>query len=154
VNRVALLSTEMKKWVGRSLPPRRETATRTEIRKYAIATNQTLRKFLDGDEAPPLFYFSLFFDYGELGELGPDGIRAHNPILPDLPLKRAMAGGLELEFERPIHPGDRLVGTRTLTDLYEKAGRSGPLIFYDTELRIETEVGELVLVERATRILR
>lgn len=151
---MGLLTPEMKQWVGRSLPPRLEIATRSEIRKYAIATHQKLRKFLDGDEAPPLFYFALFFDYGELDELGPDGIRASNPILPDLPLKRAMAGGLELEFERPIGPGDRLVGIRTLTDLYEKAGRSGPLLFYDTELRIRTEAGEPVLVERATRILR
>ena len=149
-----LLTDEMKGWVGRSLPPRREVATRTEIRKYAIATHQTLRKFLDGDEAPPLFYFALFFDYGELDELGPDGIRAHNPLLPELPLRRAMAGGLELEIERPIRPGDELVATRTLTDLYEKAGRSGRLIFYETELRVATEAGAGVLVERATRILR
>jgi hypothetical protein len=65
-----------------------------------------------------------------------------------------MAGGLKVEYHRPIRPGDVLVATRTLTDLYEKAGASGALIFYEVVMDVATDAGEPVLTETTTRILR
>ena len=59
-----------------------------------------------------------------------------------------------MHFERPIVPGDELVATRTLVDIREKEGKTGPLIFLETETRIETADGELVLTELATTIAR
>ncbi len=51
-------------------------------------------------------------------------------------------------------PGDVLVSERTLTNIYEKEGRSGPLIFYEIVMKVTTEAGEPVLTETTTRILR
>jgi hypothetical protein len=65
-----------------------------------------------------------------------------------------MAGGLQIDYFRPIRPGDVLVARRTLTDLYEKNGRSGPLIFYEITLDVATEDNDPVLREITTRILR
>ena len=65
-----------------------------------------------------------------------------------------MAGGLEIQYHDPIRPGDVLTGTRTLTDIYEKQGRSGPLIFYEVVLEIVRDDGEPVVTEKTTRILR
>ena len=53
-----------------------------------------------------------------------------------------------------ISLGDWLTATRTLTDIYEKQGRSGPLIFYEVVMEIRNDIGEQVITEKTTRILR
>ena len=68
----SLLSDELLANIGSSTQPRSELASRREIRKYSIATDQRLRKFLDGDEAPPMFHVALFWDMVELDQLLPD----------------------------------------------------------------------------------
>lgn len=148
-----LLSPELLANIGRTTEPRTELASRREIRKYSIASNQRLRKFLDGDEAPPMFHVALFWDLVELDQLTPDGVSIDS-LLPKFPLERAMAGGLKIDYSRPIFAGDNLVAIRTLTDIYEKKGSQGPLIFYEVIMKVETESGEAVLSEKTTRILR
>ena len=150
---MSLLTPELLANIGRKGEPKREIVTRRDIRKYAIATSNPQRKYLDGDEAPPMFHVPLFWDVVELGELSPDGVSI-DPLLPKFPLERAMAGGLEIEYVKPIFPGDWLTSTRTLTDIYEKEGRSGPLIFYEVVMEIRNDDGELVIREKTTRILR
>jgi hydroxyacyl-ACP dehydratase HTD2-like protein with hotdog domain len=149
----SLLNEELLSNIGRTAEPKTELATRRDIRKYSVATGQNLQKFLSGDEAPPLYYMALFWDVVELDELSPDGVSVDH-LLPEFPLKRAMAGGLKIDYYRPIRPGDTLIATRTLSDIYEKQGSSGPLIFYEVVMIVENEAGEPVLTEKATRILR
>lgn len=147
------LTAEMLAHVGESRGPVTELATRREIRKYSIATRQRLPKYVDGSEAPPLFYVALFWDVISLDDMTPDGITIE-PLLPELPYPRVMAGGIKTQYFQPIRAGDDLVATRTLTNLYEKEGRSGPLCFYEVTLSVETDSGTPVLVEKTTRILR
>lgn len=148
-----LLGAEHLAHIGRKAPPKREVVTRRDIRKYAVATGQHLKKYLDGDEAPPLFHLALFWDVVELDQLSADGVSI-DTLIPKLPLERAMAGGLKIEYHRPICPGDVLVADRTLTGLYEKQGSRGPIIFYEVLMTVHTEAGELVLTEKTTRLLR
>lgn len=149
----SILTPEVKAAIGRSSAPHREIVTRRDIRKYAIATDNRQRKYLDGDVAPPMFHVALFWDVVELDELTPDGVSI-DKLLPRFPLERAMAGGLEIEYCKPIRPGDWLAATRTLTDVYEKAGRSGPLLFYEVVMLVTDDDGEVVVREKTTRILR
>ena len=65
-----------------------------------------------------------------------------------------MAGGIKNTYHRPVKPGDHLVLTRTIADIYEKQGASGPLIFVVYGVRVETENGELVMEEIRRRIFR
>ena len=65
-----------------------------------------------------------------------------------------MAAGTRLQIERSIRAGDILVGTLTLTDIFEKSGSQGPLIFLVNELRVTTDSGEPVLTEIQTQIAR
>ena len=148
-----LLSEELLSHIGRSSAPRTEIVSRREIRKYAIATGWKKKEYLDGDVAPPLFHLPLFWDIVELDQLSPDGVSIDR-LLPKFPLEKAMAGGLDIEYFRPIHAGDVLVATRTLTNIYEKSGSQGPIIFYEVVMRVETEAGDLVLTEKTTRLLR
>ncbi len=148
-----LLSPELLANIGKQSAPRREIVTRRDIRKYAIATDNRQRKYLDGDVAPPMFHVALFWDVVELDQLTPDGVSI-DTLLPKFPLEKAMAGGLDIEYHRPIHPGDWLTSVRTLTDIYEKSGRSGPLIFYEIVMDVTNDDGALVIREKTTRILR
>ena len=148
-----LLTPEILAWIGKALPPITEEITRRNIRRYAAATDQRLEKFLNGDEAPPNFHAGFFREFRTLDELEPDG-HVPDPLTPPLPLKRIMAGGQETMYHRPIRPGDKLTATRKLVDLTEKAGRSGPLVFVVVETHIEDAVGNSVLTERYTRIMR
>lgn len=148
-----LLSPELLANIGRSSPPRQELVARREIRKYSIATSQTQRKYLDGDEAPPMFHVALFWDVVELDQLTPDGVSIDG-LLPKFPLERAMAGGLRIDYHQPIMAGDLLTATRTLTAIYEKQGSQGPLIFYEVVMEVVNESDEAVLTEKTTRILR
>ena len=149
----ALLSQEILSCIGRQSAPKREIVTRRNIRKYAIATDNRQAKYLAGDVAPPLFHVHLFGDVVPLSELSPDGVSI-DTLLPRFPLEKAMAGGLDITYHQPIKPGDWLTATRTLTDIYEKTGRSGPLIFYEVLMEVRNDAGELVVTEKTTRILR
>ena len=150
---MSVLTPDLLANIGRTGPPRTEVVTRRDIKKYAIASGQRQRKYLDGDQAPPLYHVALFWDVVERDELTPDGVSI-DKLLPKFPLTRAMAGGLNITYHDRIRPGDVLVGTRTLRDIYDKEGRSGPLIFYEVVLEIARENGEPVITEKTTRILR
>jgi len=165
---VGLLTPEILSWIGRSTPPVEVAISKRDIIKYALATGQTRPAYLAGDEAPPMFVFGLFRPLTPTGALGPDGL-APATNLPELPLKRIMAGGTRLEIQRPIRAGDTLLGTHTLADITEKSGRQGPLIFMVSVLSITmkggttkggttkggtTKGGELVMKEIQTRIAR
>jgi len=149
----SLLTADLLAHIGRSAPPETEWVTRRDIRKYSMATGQRLQKYLAGDEAPPMFHIALFWDVVALDQLAPDGISIDS-LLPKFPLERAMAGGLKIEYHKPILAGDVLIATRTLTNIFEKQGSQGPLIFYQVVMKVESESGEPVLTETATRILR
>ncbi len=148
-----LISEDARSWIGRSGEPQRIEINRSDIVKYAIATEQRQEKYLKGDEAPPMFMYGALRPLVPMDELGPDGISV-DKFLPELPLKRVMAGGTEMTFHRTVHPGDVIVATRSLSDIIEKQGSTGPLIFVVYDLQVETEAGELVMEERQTRILR
>jgi hydroxyacyl-ACP dehydratase HTD2-like protein with hotdog domain len=148
-----LISEKLRSQIGLSPEPRTELVTRRDIRKYSVATGQRLQKYLDGDEAPPLFHLALFWDVVEQDELSPDGV-ALDSWLPEFPLKRAMAGKLQLEYHQAILPGQTLTAHRTLCDMYEKQGSSGPLIFYEVSTDVFDASDSVVLTEHATRILR
>ena len=148
-----LISDELRATIGCQSEPRRELVTRRDIRKYAVATGNRQRKYLDGDQAPPMFHVPLFWDVVELDQLREDGVSV-DTLLPKFPLDKEMAGGLDIEYHKPVYPGDWLTATRTLTDIYEKQGRSGPLLFYEVVMEVANDEGELVIREKTTRILR
>ena len=138
-----LLSEEVMDAVGRQSAPQREVVTRRDIRKYAIATDNRQRKYLDGDEAPPMFHVALFWDVVELDQLTPDGVSI-DKLLPKFPLDRAMAGGLEINYQRKIYPGDTLNGTITVEAMKDRTiGMIGLRSTYERD-------GETVAIGRMT----
>ncbi|MCQ6262564.1 MaoC family dehydratase N-terminal domain-containing protein [Alcanivorax sp. MM125-6] len=151
---MTVLTDELRALIGTEVAPFEFEITRSDIKKYAVATGQRQRRYLDGDEAPLLFLFSAMMPVIPLDELLPDGRQPDSPLIPELPLKRIMAGGSDYRVHRPARAGDVLVCRQKLADLYEKHGGSGPLIFMIFENRFETLAGEPVVTEHLTRIAR
>lgn len=151
---MSLLTAQIKACIGLALPPVRFEVSRQDIRKYAVATSQRQARFLAGDEAPLMFLFSVLMPVLPLDQLREDGHFPDNPLLPELPLKRILAGGSRYQVHQRIYPGDVLVCRQTLVDIHEKQGSDGPLIFLVFENRFENEAGEPLVIEQLTRIAR
>ncbi|MDG1272969.1 MAG: MaoC family dehydratase N-terminal domain-containing protein [Alphaproteobacteria bacterium] len=148
-----LVTAEALSWIGRSDPPVEIEVNRSDIIKYSISTEQLLDKYLKGDEAPPMFVAGLSREIVPLENLEVDGLPKAS-LIPELPLKRVMAGGVDFKFFRTVKPKDKLVFRRELSDIKQKQGKTGPLIFITYLISCKTETGDPVLEQYQTRILR
>ncbi len=108
----------------------------------------------DGKIAPPLFFELPMRESTALSELRTDGIaKARQSPIP-LNVERVMAGGQEVEFIKPVYPGDTLTAETHLADIQEKTGRSGRLVLVTRETVYTNQHGEVVVKSRSTSIVR
>jgi acyl dehydratase len=63
-----------------------------------------------------------------------------------------MAGGNEVEFFKPMRPGDKIQQVTKIADIYEKQGKSGRLVFTIYEHTYTNQDGDVVAVARQTGI--
>lgn len=86
-----------------------------------------------------------------------DGVdRRLRPGLPEVqvPLQRLVNGGYAYELFRCAHPGERIRVRSRYADIYQRNGRTGPMIFVVIEDSYETVSGEALLRSTNTIILR
>lgn len=69
----------------------------------------------------------------------------------NIPYKRNLNGGTDIEYYDQIIAGDVLSATSKLTDLEETSGRLGPMLIVRTET-IYRRGGQIVAVQRGTGI--
>lgn len=96
--------------------------------------------------APPTFY--IVMDPVETKELNLQG------FLDDIPHERIiLANGFnEVEYFQPIQAGDFITVTTTYTEILEKDGRSGRLLFPVRENVYRNQRGELVAKSRCSHV--
>ncbi len=161
----SLITDEIRSWIGREVPPWTIEVTRRDVARFAVATDDLNPLYLDEDRAkqsryggliaPPLFYMAPLTEPVPETELRTDGLPFEGKFpVPPTPLPRLMDGGTEVEFLQPVRVGDVLTGRSQVTDIYQKEGRSGPLIFVQRETTFTNQNGELVLIEKGATILR
>ncbi|MFQ5827376.1 MAG: MaoC family dehydratase N-terminal domain-containing protein, partial [Dehalococcoidia bacterium] len=61
-------------------------------------------------------------------------------------------GGNELEYFQPIRVGDTISVTAKLTDIKERAGKMGRMLFFFAEITYTNQRGEMVAKGRQTLI--
>jgi acyl dehydratase len=161
----SLITDEIKSWIGRETPPWTIEVTQRDVRRFAVATDDLNPLYLDEDYAkqsryggliaPPLFYMAPLTDPVPEEKLRPDGLPYEGKFpIPPTPLPRLMDGGTEIEFFVPIRVGDTLTGRSKITNIYQKEGRTGSLIFVVRETTYTNQRGEVVLIEKGASILR
>lgn len=160
----SLITDEIRAWIGRETQPWTIEVTALDVKRFAVATDDPNPLYYDeeiakrsqygGLVAPPLFYMAPLTDPVPESEMRPDGMpyEGRYPI-PPTPLPRLMDGGTEIEFFVPVRVGDRLTARSKITDIYQKEGRSGALIFVVRETTYTNQNDELVVVENGSSIL-
>jgi 3-methylfumaryl-CoA hydratase len=106
-----------------------------------------------GDSIPPLAHWLYCLDSVPQSGIGPDGHPAHSGLMPSVPLPRRMFAGSTIEFLHPIRIGDRVERTSEITDVRQKEGRTGLLVFVTLRQRILAG-GTLALIEDQTIVYR
>ena len=165
-----ILTPELLAWIGKEGPVSTAEVRLEAIQNYANAVGFGGPDPLYFDEefaqgtpyggitAPPMFFgtpFSRIVPHMDLRDDGlPKDDDVHSGLRPPLPLPRLMGGGTEVEFFRPVRPGDRLTRRSKLADLTEKNGRTGPLVFTTIETEYRNEADELVPIVRSSTISR
>lgn len=71
-----------------------------------------------------------------------------------IPLKRILNGGNQVELYQNAKPGERVKARSKYTDIYQKDGKSGPMVFWFIEITYTNESEELLMKATMTRIMR
>jgi acyl dehydratase len=75
------------------------------------------------------------------------------PALPfDVPFQRLLDGGSEWEYFEPVRAGDRITAVARVTDLRERAGRLGVMLFMTTVITYRNQFGQVVATQTSTSI--
>jgi acyl dehydratase len=160
-----VITEEARGWAERDYPRFQMTVTATDIAKFAHATGETNPIHFDKDAAtaagypdvvaPSLFPYVIRMHASALvspDQLEDDG--SPSADVPPLPTRRAMAGETSVVFGERVVAGDVISVEKRLAQMYEKEGRSGPLVFVEMEFIFTNQRGELVARENFTRIYR
>lgn len=162
---MGVITEEARAWADREYPPFSMTVTATDIAKFAYATGETNPIHFDREAAvaaghsdvvaPTLFTYVVRMHASTLvppEDLEPDG--SPSADVPPLPTRRAMAGETKVVLGAPVVAGDVISVEKRLAGMYEKEGRSGPLVFVEMEFTFTNQRGEMVSRENFTRIYR
>ena len=144
-----LLSEEMQKQaIGLESSPVTVEVEKGAIIKFAQAIGDDNPLFNDEVEArrgkhggliaPPTFLRSI------------TGVRSDLPF--KLPLNRLLDAGSDWEYFEPIRVGDRITATAKITDLSERTGRLGVMVFKTTVITYRNQLDQVVATQTSTSI--
>jgi acyl dehydratase len=88
--------------------------------------------------APPTFLRSM--------SSGPAKVTVKSPY------PAALDGGSEWEYFEPVRPGDRITVTSYVSDIFEREGRLGNMLFIIRETKYVNQFGKVVALQRGTGI--
>ena len=138
------ITPQMREAIGVESEPAEHDVEKGAIVKFARAIGDTNPAFNDDDEAhggmvaPPTFLRSM--------PSGPPRVQVSSPYGANLD------GGSEWEYFEPVRPGDRITVTSQFSDVYERPGRLGNMLFMVRETSYVNQAGRLVAVQRTTGI--
>lgn len=68
--------------------------------------------------------------------------------------RRRLRGADEIEILLPLNIGDTIRANTRITDIYEKEGRSGRMVFILSETSYKNQNEQIVMISRSTIIMR
>ena len=138
-------------WIGKEFDRYSYKATQEDIAEFAASVG----------EQDPMYHDAVYAGSTPHGGIVAPAtfcivVRSNAP-LPDLKLSygaRVFDGGKECVFHAPIRPGDTITGVDRISQVYEKTGRSGNMIFVVRESELTNQNGQKVAVVRQILIQR
>ena len=136
-----------------------EEVGHASIRKFAQAIGDLNPLYIDrkaaeagpygGVVAPPTFVCETTQYYrGDVDEEGGFADRL------SLPFGQVIRGANEYTFHRPLRPDDVITARWRISDIYEREGRTGYLLFVVVDITYKQQHGELLGENRETLIYR
>lgn len=144
----SVITREMRSLVGLKTAPVTYDIEKGAIRKFARAIGETNPVYYDEAAARRSSYGTIVAPPTFLRSLIP-GLEP-KPF-PE-PFKRVLDGGSAYRFYEPLRAGDQVTVVATLTDLFERSGRLGPMLFKLREIRYTNQHGRLAADQRTTTI--
>ena len=138
------ITPQMREAIGVESEPAEHDVEKGAIVKFARAIGDPNPAFNDDDEAhggmvaPPTFLRSM--------PSGPPRVQVSSSYSANLD------GGSQWEYFEPVRPGDKITVTTKLSDVYERPGRLGNMLFMVRETSYVNQAGRLVAVQRTTGI--
>ncbi len=142
------ITDEMRAAVGVESEPYTNEVEKGAIIKFARAIGDNNPIYADesaarnsrygGLVAPPTFFRSM--------HSGPMKVNIKVPYSANLD------GGSEWEYFEPVRPGDRITVTTKISNIFERPGRLGNMLFVQRETNYVNQFGNRVAVQRTTGI--
>jgi len=159
----SLITDEMRAALGKEGEPQTIEVDKTAIRWFARAVGHTDLVFYDEAYARSKGHRSIICPPGFLGHAIHTPQHPANtvgnsirqpPDVMDLNVRRVLNGNTEFEyFGEDICGGDVLTGVTKLTDMKERTGALGRMLFMTTDTLLYNAQGKLVAIERDTGII-
>lgn len=115
-------------WIGRQESVR-DTIGATPVKALNATLDHPAMAVVPGTPLPPLWHWLYFLPLHRQSEIGADGHARRGGFLPPVPLPRRMWAGNQFEFRSPVRVGDDVERTSTITNVTQKEGRTGQLVF-------------------------
>ena len=128
-------------WLGRTQDVRQKLDPGPAQSLAAILDLDPNTCAVEGTPLPPLWNWAYFLARAPTRQIGPDGHPARGGFLPPIDLARRMWAGSRCRFHRPLMIGATAQKTSTITDIREKQGRAGPMVFVTVHHTITTDLG-------------
>jgi len=105
--------------------------------EFAVSCGETEPRFTDPDDAD----FQAVPSYTTR-------FHGRRAMPDDFPIKphQGFDAGKCVEVHHPLRPGDKLTARSEIHDIYEKTGRSGPMLFIVHRMRFSNQRDELISV--------
>jgi len=137
-------------WIGR-VEESRDQISHNLVKRIAATLGEPTPA--PGEALPALWHWAFFQEPVAESGLGADGHPARGGFLPPAEGRNRMWAGSRLAFRRPLRVGAEVDRLSTLTQVEEKHGRTGSLLF--VTLRHEFyQDGECVLVDEQDIVYR
>ncbi len=130
----------------------RETLSPEVCQRLAVTLGRPMPVDLSfGARAPLESYLLICLPVPQESELGVDGLPIKDDFLPPVNLPRRVWGGSKITVGEGFKVGQSIVRRGEITDIYEKQGRSGRMVFVEADFRFEAD-GVLCLREELRQI--
>ena len=139
---------EWSEWIGRT-QEQEDTLTPALLTRFRA----TIDSVATDDVAPQAIHWCLCLPEAATVALDGDGHPKRGGFLPLVPLPRRMWASSKVEFHAPIMAGAAITRRSTITDVSEKTGSSGPLIFVQLDHHTSAN-GLLAVYEQQTLVYR
>ena len=144
----SVITQEMRDVIGVESEAVTYDVERGAIRKFAEAIGDDNPLYVDEEAARKSRYGGLIAPPTFMRSMSAGRSRA----TVQSPYTAALDGGSEWEYFEPVRPGDRISVTMKVSEMFEREGRLGNMLFIIRETSYVNQFGKTVAIQRGTGI--